>query len=178
MKKLKKFNKFVNESIFKKNNLEDELEKFIEDDINHKKDALDNLVKYAIAHNDWECRSKNNKFFRHNYKNDFNSSIPNLPLIFKIVKADRVDLAQKLINACDELGGEYTKNKMINQLISTNTGLNTPRQDELFFNPTYEYSKPLDHSKSEEMKNILINAGAEISDEMRKREKKIKIKLI
>jgi len=108
---------------------------------NKKKKQLEKLVKDSIKEGDFG----RTKSIAGEWNND--------PIVFKVVRADRVDLMQQLIDACLELDGEEGVEDMLNMAID-NEGWTVNHKDYGSFN---DIRTPLKQAKSEEMKTLIQN---------------------
>lgn len=75
----------------------------------------------------------------------------NDPLVYKIIYADRVDLMQKLIDACEELDGKEGVEELLKQAID-NKGWSKDYDKYGSFN---DIRTPLKSAKSDEMKDLI-----------------------
>ncbi len=102
--------------------------------------ALEKLVKDEINKAEFTGRT-NSIYMQWNYD----------PLVYKIIYADRVDLMQKLIDACEKLDGKEGVEEMLKQAIDKD-GWHVDYEKYGSFN---DVKTPLKEAKSDEMKNLI-----------------------
>jgi hypothetical protein len=107
---------------------------------NKKDKELEKLVKDEIKRDEFTGRTKS---ISGQWNND--------PLVYKIIYADRVDLMQKLIDACEELDGKEGVEEMLKQAVD-NEGWYKDYDKYGSFN---DIRTPLKSAKSEEMKDLI-----------------------